>query len=147
MRFEVLTAVEISMLVFLVVIPCKLAGRCERFFSPEDGGSVFLRNVGIYLQIHSAWQPRRPTSTLFRTTFPWFPELPHSKVSSLRILKPHFFLHAGKDDSAVPQSGEIITVGKKLGSVEKHALHNHPYYERDSNLKPQCSLILIPRLP
>jgi hypothetical protein len=27
------------------------------------GGSIFLRNVGIYLQVHTALQPRRPTST------------------------------------------------------------------------------------
>jgi hypothetical protein len=31
--------------------------------SPEDGGSMFLRNVGIYLQVHTALHPRRPTST------------------------------------------------------------------------------------
>jgi hypothetical protein len=24
-------------------------------FSPEDGGSMFLRNVGIYLQVHMAY--------------------------------------------------------------------------------------------
>jgi hypothetical protein len=27
---------------------------------PEDGGSISLRNVGIYLQVHIALQPRRP---------------------------------------------------------------------------------------
>jgi hypothetical protein len=32
-------------------------------FSPEDGDSMFLRNVGIYLQARMALQPRRPTST------------------------------------------------------------------------------------
>jgi hypothetical protein len=31
-------------------------------FSPEDEGGVFLRNVGMYLQIHTALQHRRPTS-------------------------------------------------------------------------------------
>jgi hypothetical protein len=30
-------------------------------FSPEDGGSMFLRNFGIYLQIHTVLLPRRPT--------------------------------------------------------------------------------------
>jgi hypothetical protein len=29
----------------------------------EDGGSMFLSNVSIYLQIHMALHPRRPTST------------------------------------------------------------------------------------
>jgi hypothetical protein len=28
-------------------------------FRPEDGDSIFLRNVGIYLQVHTALQPRR----------------------------------------------------------------------------------------
>jgi hypothetical protein len=28
----------------------------------EDEESVFLRNVGIYLQVHTELQPRRPTS-------------------------------------------------------------------------------------
>jgi hypothetical protein len=32
-------------------------------FSPEDGGSMILWNVGIYLQVHLALQPRRPTLT------------------------------------------------------------------------------------
>jgi hypothetical protein len=30
--------------------------------SPEDGGSIFLRNVGIYLQVYTALQLKRPTS-------------------------------------------------------------------------------------
>jgi hypothetical protein len=32
-------------------------------FSPEYGGSMFLRNIGVYLQVHMASQPRIPTST------------------------------------------------------------------------------------
>jgi hypothetical protein len=32
-------------------------------FGPEDGDSMFLRNVGICLQVHTALQPRRPTPT------------------------------------------------------------------------------------
>jgi hypothetical protein len=32
-------------------------------FTPEDGDSMFLRNAGIYLQVHTALQPRRPTRT------------------------------------------------------------------------------------
>jgi hypothetical protein len=31
----------------------------------KDGGSMFLRNVGIFLQVHTAFLPRRPTSTQF----------------------------------------------------------------------------------
>jgi hypothetical protein len=58
MRFEVLTAIKMPMLVFWVVTPCGLLGGY-----PEDGGSMFLRNVGIYLQVHTALQFRRPTWT------------------------------------------------------------------------------------
>jgi hypothetical protein len=32
--------------------------------NPEDGDSMSLRNVGIYLQVHTASQPRRPVSTI-----------------------------------------------------------------------------------
>jgi hypothetical protein len=34
----------------------------SRFFRAEDGGSMFLRNFGIYLQVHTALQSRTPTS-------------------------------------------------------------------------------------
>jgi hypothetical protein len=43
-RAEVLMAVEVLVLVFWVVTPCGLTG-----FRTEDGGSMFLRNVGIYI--------------------------------------------------------------------------------------------------
>jgi hypothetical protein len=52
MRFEVLTVVKMLMLVFWVATPCGLVGRYEHTastFSPEDGGSMFLRNAGVYL--------------------------------------------------------------------------------------------------
>jgi hypothetical protein len=32
-----------------------------RWYSPEDGGSVFLRNVGNHLQDHTASQSTRPS--------------------------------------------------------------------------------------
>jgi len=32
-------------------------------FIPEDGGSIFLRNVGTYLQVHTALQLRTSTPT------------------------------------------------------------------------------------
>jgi hypothetical protein len=31
--------------------------------SPEDGDNMFIRNVGVYLQVHVFLQPRRQTST------------------------------------------------------------------------------------
>jgi hypothetical protein len=57
-------AVKMLMLVFWVVTPC--------VFSPEDEGSFFLENVGIYLQVHMALLPRRPTllkKTVFNTNY------------------------------------------------------------------------------
>jgi hypothetical protein len=35
----------------------------------EDGDSMFLRSVGLYLQVHTALRPRRPTST---SSPPWY---------------------------------------------------------------------------
>jgi hypothetical protein len=63
MRFEVLTEVKLPMLVFWVVTPCGKVDRYQHFggFNPEDGGSVFLRNVDIYLQVYTALQPRGTT--------------------------------------------------------------------------------------
>jgi hypothetical protein len=65
-RSEVLTVMKMSML--WVVASCRLVSRYQRFeeniFSPEDEDSMFLRNVGIYLQIYKVSQLRRTTSTL-----------------------------------------------------------------------------------
>jgi hypothetical protein len=60
---EVLTAVKMSLLVFWEVTPCGLVGRYLRF-STEDGGNMFFRNVGTYLRLHTALQPRRLTSAV-----------------------------------------------------------------------------------
>jgi hypothetical protein len=60
MRFEVITALEMSILLFLVLTPrglvCRYQGFGETYclhlhghFSSEDGDSMFLRKVGIYL--------------------------------------------------------------------------------------------------
>jgi hypothetical protein len=54
-------------------------------FSLEDGGSTFLRNVGIYLQVHTALVSRRPTSTSSR---PW----------NLRSYHYHYFSFATLND-------------------------------------------------
>jgi hypothetical protein len=59
MRFEVLTAVKMSMVVFWVLL------------SPKDGGSMFLENTDTSLHIHMASQPRRPpTIAVFSTCTP-----------------------------------------------------------------------------
>jgi hypothetical protein len=62
MRSEVLTVTKTSMVVSWVVTPCGILGTYKRFgetYCPEDGGSIFLRNVGIYIQVHTALQPRK----------------------------------------------------------------------------------------
>jgi hypothetical protein len=34
-------------------------------FTPEDGGSMFLRNVDVYMQVRTALQARRPRMDIF----------------------------------------------------------------------------------
>lgn len=61
--------VIMSMLVFWVVTPCVLIGRCQPFgerhiFVLEDEDSVFSETyIGMYLRVHTALQPKTPTST------------------------------------------------------------------------------------
>jgi hypothetical protein len=64
---------KMSLLVLWVATPCEPVGRLDTtvseehtvsIFSPEDGDSMFLRNFGIYLQVHTVLQPTRPTLTL-----------------------------------------------------------------------------------
>jgi hypothetical protein len=63
LRFEVLTAVKkMPILVFWVVTPCGLAGKYQRFggiYWTEDDCNMFLRNIAIYVEVHTALQPRR----------------------------------------------------------------------------------------
>jgi hypothetical protein len=78
MRFEVLTAASMKMAVFWVIAPCSLVEVYQYFrgtcclhhhgsspfsFGAENGDSMFLWNVGIYLQVHTALQSRRQTLT------------------------------------------------------------------------------------
>jgi hypothetical protein len=61
MRLEVLTMVKISMLVFWVAMQCGPVGRYQHF---EGTYCLHLQGLsGIYLQAHTALQPRRPTLT------------------------------------------------------------------------------------
>jgi hypothetical protein len=57
-RFEVLAAVKMPTFVFWVIMPC---GSQSRY---QDESSMFLKNVGIYLQAHTVLQPRKPTSMM-----------------------------------------------------------------------------------
>jgi hypothetical protein len=47
---------------FSAVLFCEIQG----FHDGEDGGSMFLRNVGIYLQVHKALLHRRLTWKVLR---------------------------------------------------------------------------------
>jgi hypothetical protein len=73
LRCWVLTAVNIPILAFWVVMPSGRVGKYqlseEHYVSPEDGGSMFLRNVGIFLEVHTVLQPRRSIliSACYRT--------------------------------------------------------------------------------
>jgi hypothetical protein len=63
MGFEFPTAVKMLMLVFWVVMPCGLVGRYQLSPSSALKLEMFLRNAGIFLQVHTVSQPRRPIST------------------------------------------------------------------------------------
>jgi hypothetical protein len=66
MRYKVVMAMKMSVLVSWVVTLCGLVGKHRRFGGtnhPEDGGGKFLQNVGINLQIHKSLRPRKPIST------------------------------------------------------------------------------------
>jgi hypothetical protein len=49
---------KVVMMMFRVLAPYRFSGRCQRFgetvsiLSPEDGDSIFLRNVGNYLRVY-----------------------------------------------------------------------------------------------
>jgi hypothetical protein len=74
-RFEVLTAVKMTMLFVWAVTPCRLEGRnssvsekhAVSILSPEEGVSMSLRNAGVYVLVYKASEPRRTTS--FSLTF------------------------------------------------------------------------------
>jgi hypothetical protein len=58
MGFEVPVTVKISM-VFQAVTVCGVVSRYQRFGlkSSEDGGSMFLQNIGIHLQAYKNHSP------------------------------------------------------------------------------------------
>lgn len=60
-RFEVLTAVMTMTLLSWVLTPCKPVDRYQRhIFSHEDDDAMFLRNVGIYLQVYKSTRRHNP---------------------------------------------------------------------------------------
>jgi hypothetical protein len=79
LRFDVLTAVKMSIAVFGVVTPCSLVDDYRHFegtcclhiqgrgdFYPEDRGDAFLRTFGNHIKDYTVSQSRRPQSTIER---------------------------------------------------------------------------------
>jgi hypothetical protein len=63
-------------------------------FKPDDGSSMFLRNVGIYQQVHAALKPRTPTSTDYNT----------ASLSQLRFIQLHRLIRShAKGSRSLPQ--------------------------------------------
>jgi hypothetical protein len=69
--------------------PYGLVGRPQRFretyclcFRPEDGDSMFLWNVGVYLQGYMVLLSRRPTLT---SSLPWEHQITYMKSESLEF--------------------------------------------------------------
>jgi hypothetical protein len=59
-KFEALTAVKMSIVVFWVVKPCWLVRGDQRFgFRPKEEGNMFHRNVRIHLQADAESKPGR----------------------------------------------------------------------------------------
>jgi hypothetical protein len=50
-------------------------------FRVEDGGSMFFRNIGVYLQIHTALQYRRSTQDIFTAV----------RFTAIRVGMQHFY--------------------------------------------------------
>jgi hypothetical protein len=57
-RDSFLLKIEVLIVVKMFVTSCKLVGRYQRlegaYVGSEDGGSVFVRNVGKHLQVYTA---------------------------------------------------------------------------------------------
>jgi hypothetical protein len=64
--------VNLHVEVLWAVMPCGIVVGYQRFVRPEDGGSMDLRNVGVFPQHHTMLQPRRPRPELLP---PWKPEI------------------------------------------------------------------------
>jgi hypothetical protein len=64
-RFEVFTAVRMMILLFWVLVPCRLVGRCQRF------SETYLRNVDIYRRVYMAPKPRTSSYVILLTAH-WF---------------------------------------------------------------------------
>jgi len=76
-RFQAVRAVKMTVLSFRVVTPCGLTRRytpkfLKNIILPRD--SIFIRNVGIYLRVHTATQRKRlPTlRNCFTSCTVWF---------------------------------------------------------------------------
>lgn len=95
-----------------VVTPCILPGWYQRFAGTfcrdlqcwEVGGGVFLRNVGISLEVHTALKPRRLTST----SFP--PREQHIFWEQLNWLKKFISVTWSTKESSPKSTGVLLVV-------------------------------------
>jgi hypothetical protein len=58
--FKIAMAVMIMMMMVMywVLMPCKLANHNTSMFRVQDEDSMFLRNFGIYLRVYKAQNPK-----------------------------------------------------------------------------------------
>jgi hypothetical protein len=77
-----------------------------RNFSSEDGESMFLQNVGIYLRVSTATKPRASSSS----SPPWEPQIAH--VSSLLW---HLSQVGSSTSLNVPSSDSVLLIVLSLG--------------------------------
>lgn len=82
--FVIKSVVWVSVLILWVVKPCGFVTSSDL----EGGGSMYLSNTGICLQIHVGLQPKRPIPTC---SLPW--ELPVSVVCISATLWNEFCLY------------------------------------------------------
>jgi hypothetical protein len=70
----------------------------HRHFSPEDGDSTLLRNVGFYQSVHTAPKPRTSSSKEIQTV-PCKTHQNYSPSLSLTVCNLYFTLPCTKDSS------------------------------------------------
>jgi hypothetical protein len=143
------------MLVLWAVNPCGLVGMYCLQGWREDGGSMFLRNVGIYPQVQTVLQPRRTSST---SSPPWEYQIWFStcltehkpSTSQINIHSCAVALH-GMVWGCMQKEGEVVKV--KMGplsqwnyaSKNKNTLAKHDFNLILVNVGPlllNCSLII-----
>jgi hypothetical protein len=95
----------------------------------EDGESMFLRNTGIYLQAHTAIQPRGPTNTDIFTAV---------RISVLKMNRNRVLW----DDSLIALMMEAASTFETSVNFYQSTRRNIP---EDSNLHSRCENLNLTR--